>query len=575
MSVARRALRLCITRRVSRDPYTRRAVSWSAPSQRWMVYLLVALVALAVRFGFWAQIRGTPLDAWHTWEQTDMATYVEQARRLAAGDWLAREPYHPYHAWQREVATEAEWLHWYAPLSFHQAPLYSYALAALSKLRTDYLPLVKGLQLVLGAGTCLLLAHVAGRIGGLAVAAVAGGIAAIYGPLYYLEPQLLREGPAVFGSLVVLWATMRHAELPRESPLRRLAVSASLLGLLIGVYALFHETAAVLALAVAAVVTVHAASADWRRPAAVVAALLAGSVMGLAPLLARNAAVGVPLWTSGSRLGINLALCNMSSAPDGGTTFAHPGPQFEQIMDASGGATFGILREVWRGYDGERMRLFLNWAHRFRVTWASPELPDNTSFGFYRRHSSILRASLSFRWIFPAAAAVWATWLVGRLWRAWQPSSRRGDETEDATAAFRLGPWLAAHAGAHWTLALYALLMTLAMSVNLPQSRYRLFVVPLFIVYTSLALVAAARLMASRRMLAAAGLCGATAAFVAFHAWVSAPYATIEDRFADYEFASSMYRRWGDEAAAEEYLRRRIIEPSHRMHEQESFRDEE
>ena len=120
-------------------------MSWSSPGQRWIVYLLVALCALAVRFGFWTQIRGTPLDEWHTWDQSDMATYVEQARRLAAGDWLARDPYHPYHAWQRGAASEAEWLRWYGPQSFHQAPLYSYGLAALSKLRTDYLPLAKGL----------------------------------------------------------------------------------------------------------------------------------------------------------------------------------------------------------------------------------------------------------------------------------------------------------------------------------------------------------------------------------------------------------------------------------------------
>src|SRR5688572_15208798 len=213
-----------------------------------MVYLGVALCALAIRFGYWEQIQGTPLDEWHAWDQSDMATYVEQARRLASGDWLAREPYHPYHLWQKEAASEADWLRWYGPHSFHQAPLYSYGLAALSKLTPAYLTLAKVLQLLLGAGTCLLVAGLAGHIGGTAVAAAAGLIAALYGPLYYHEAQLLREGPAVFWFLVILCAAVRHVELPSRSPLRQLVSSASVLGVLVGAYALMYENSTVLAI---------------------------------------------------------------------------------------------------------------------------------------------------------------------------------------------------------------------------------------------------------------------------------------------------------------------------------------
>jgi hypothetical protein len=528
-------------------------VSWTSPAQRWTVYLLIALCALAVRFGYWAQIQGTPLDEWQKWDQSDMATFVEQARRLAAGDWLAREPYHPYHAWQ-QVASEADWVRWYGPLSFHQAPLYSYGLAVLSKLHSDYLTLAKGLQLVLGAMTCVLVAHLAGHLGGVAAAVVAGLIAALYGPLYYLEPQLLREGPAVFGLLVLLWATMRHAALPRESPIRRLASSAALLGLLLGVYALFYEIATVLALVVAGVVVVHGARSAARRPGIALAALLAGYLVGSSPLLARNAAVGATWWTGSSRLGVNLAYCNMSTAHDGGATFREPGPELRQILDASGGTTWGIVREVWRGYEGRRSQLLGNWAHRFRALWAATEMPDNTSFGFYRRHSSILRRSLSFRWIFPAALAMWVAWLVEWL------ASRRRRDAPAPSEPFRLDRWFAERASAHATLAAFTLVLMLAMTVVPPQSRYRLFLVPAFIVYTSLALVAAARLLASRPA-AAAGIAGAATAFAALHVWVSEPRTSSEDRYVDYAVAASIYQKRGDEAAAAEYLRRRVIGP--------------
>ena len=530
-------------------------MSWASPGQRWTVYLLVGLCALAVRFGYWGQIRGTALDEWHKWDQSDMATFVEQARRLAAGDWLARKPYHPYHAWQ-QVASEADWQRWYGPLSFHQAPLYSYWLAALSELRADYLPLAKALQLVLGACTCALLAHLAGRMGGVAVAVVAGLCAAWYGPLYYLEPQLLREGPAVFGFLAVVLLAMRHAELPRESPLRRLAGSAGALGLLIGAYALFYETAAVLALAATGVVAVHAARSSARRPTIVVAALVAGYAVGVSPLLARNAAIGAPLSTGSSRLGINLAYCNMSSAVDGGATFRPPGPQFAQIMDASEGSTWKIAREVWRGYDGQRSLLLRNWAHRLRALSVSAEIPDNTSYGFYRRHSSILSRSLSFRWIFPAAAALWLVWLVEQI------AARGRRDAPVQSEPFRLGPWLAERTRAHATLLAFTLLLALAMTVVPSQSRYRLFLVPAFIVYTSFALVAAARWLAARQLGWAAGMAGAIALQAAFHAWLSEPRARAEDRYMDYTVAGSIYRQRGNEAAAEEYFRRRVIGPS-------------
>ena len=516
----------------------------------------MALCALAVRFGYWSQIHGTPLDEWQKWDQSDMATYVEQANRLAAGDWLARDPYHPYHRWQEQAASEADWLRWYGPLSFHQAPLYSYGLAALSQLRSDYLPLAKVLQLVLGAGTCVLLAHLAGRLGGTAVAGVAGLIAALYGPLYYLEAQPLREGPAVFWFLVVMWAAICHVDLPPESPLRRRVSSATRLGLLVGAYALFYENATVLALAAAGAVFVSTARVAPRRAVVALAALAAGYGIGFAPMVARNAAVGAPLGSASSRLGINLAYGNMSSANDGGATFSFPGPQLKQIMDASDGVPWKIAREVWRGYEGQRAQWFENWAHRFRAVWASSELPDNTSFGFYQRHSSILRASLSFPWIFPGAAAVCLAWLA-----EWWLSRRRRDAIERAN---RLGlvSWFGEHAGAHATLITFTLILAVAMSVVPPQARYRLFLVPAFIVYTSFALVAVARLLASRRIAAAAGLCGAAACAAALQAWVSQPWLRAEDRYVDYTVVASIYEKRGNEQAAAEYRRRRVLGPS-------------
>src|SRR6185369_13493653 len=108
----------------------------------------------------------------------------------------------------------------------------------------------------------------------------------------------------------------------------------------------------------------------------------------------------------------------------------------------------------------------------------------------------------------------------------------------------------------------FTLMLVLAITVVPPQARYRLFLVPAFIVYTSLAGVGAARLAASRQLAAAVGLGAATAVFAALHVWVSAPRVHSDDRFTDYSIAASIYQRRGNDAAAEEYLRRRVIGPA-------------
>ena len=74
----------------------------------WLAVLAIFLVAAGVRFSFWSQIRHTALDRWQRFDQSDMATYVEQAQRIAKGDLLQSDPYHPYHSWQT-VAPAQKW----------------------------------------------------------------------------------------------------------------------------------------------------------------------------------------------------------------------------------------------------------------------------------------------------------------------------------------------------------------------------------------------------------------------------------------------------------------------------------
>ena len=102
---------------------------------------LIFVLALCIRFGYWSQYCGTALDRWHEWDQTDMSTYLEQARLLRTDGWLAKDPFRPYHLWHAS-ASEQKWASWVNPRVFYQAPAYSYVLAAAGRLFDDSLPLV-------------------------------------------------------------------------------------------------------------------------------------------------------------------------------------------------------------------------------------------------------------------------------------------------------------------------------------------------------------------------------------------------------------------------------------------------
>ena len=354
---------------------------WRA-ARPWVLAAFVLVTALTVRAAYWGEVRGTALDRWHLWTETDMATYLEQARRIAEEDVWAREPYHPYHGWQK-IAPPEKWLEWYGPHAFHQAPAYSYVLAALGPSEPETLRTVKVAQLALGAGTALLVFLLALHVGGLLAAGVAGLAAALYGPLLYLEPHLLREGPAIFGLLAVLYATIRCVDARARRGARWWAAVAAI-GAACGLFATFHEMGAVLNLVVALALAGSLAREGWKAVGAGLALFAAAYVAGFAPLLYRNVAVGAAPFAVSCRTAVNFAEANVIDAPRGGAIFAPPTPKAVAILDEASGDFGRAVLGVWRSYEGDLARLFANWWQRFRVIWQKWEAPDNTNYYFYR-----------------------------------------------------------------------------------------------------------------------------------------------------------------------------------------------
>ena len=491
-------------------------------------------LALLLRLGFWFEISGTPLDRWHEWEQTDMATYLVQARQLSSVDWLAHEPYHPYHMWQ-QIAPPEKWLEWYGPHQFHQAPAYAYAIAVVERVLDNPLVWIKGLQLLLGALTCVLAAAVAGCLAGTVAAVTTGLLAATYGPLFYLEAQLLREGPAVFALLaltVLLACFATRGPAPDAGTLARQVLKFAVP---LGLFATFHEMASVIAVAAALTISVVCARTGGRTIALGLGFLVLGYTLGFAPLLVRNVSVGAPAFSVSCRTQINFVHANEADAPQGGLSFtnAGPSPRFVEIIERADGSFPAAIAGVWRSYDGDFGRLIDNAGLRFRTLWHPGEIPDNSSYSFFRKQSGVLAFLPTFPIVFALGMAGWlASW--------WRLRDARQD--------------LAAHA----VFGLVLLGLVSSLTLIHPVARFRLYLVPLLWIYAGIGVAHFARFSQSREPRASAALASIALAAFALQEYLKNDPPPTVPRASDYSFASrialeeenfDLARKFAEEAA--------------------------
>jgi len=146
--------------------------------------VLVALTAFAVRFVYLGSFRNTPfLEIYFS----DQLYYRDWAQRLAAGGPLGREV-------------------------FEQGPLYAYVLAGLYRCLGFRDLAVLGVQLLLGTITALLVYFCARRLFGERAALASGLLAAAYGPLVFVEAEIMKTFLEPLLTMIALWCALRHAD---------------------------------------------------------------------------------------------------------------------------------------------------------------------------------------------------------------------------------------------------------------------------------------------------------------------------------------------------------------------------
>ena len=241
-------------------------------SRRWTLLLAVALLALILRLIYIAQISNAPF---FDLRLGDAKAYHEWALRIVSGDWLGKDV-------------------------FYQAPLYPYFLAVVYKVFGDGPTMVRFVQAIIGAGSCVLLAAAGMALFG-EWGIVAGVLLAIYPPAIFLDGLLEKSALVTFFMTALLF-------LLSVRPFRSRELIA---GFVLGLLSLTRENALLLALPITLWFVIGDRPRTVWRPAAL---FIAGCALALLPVAARNYAVGHEFHLSTSQFGPNFYIGNNPQA---------------------------------------------------------------------------------------------------------------------------------------------------------------------------------------------------------------------------------------------------------------------
>ncbi len=396
--------------------------AWLARHSGWVLLILVA-ASVCVRSTYFLQLNSGPGIELHRWDQTDMHYYDAWGRQIASGDWLSKSVGVPMHGWHHRVAeryfadhpdvraalTERAtaqggdaadpdallWSRWTGSPQFYQDPLYPYLVGLTYRVIGDDVRFVFGWQMGLGVMSTVLIWLLARRFFGDLVAACAGALAVLCGPLVYYELFLLRESTIVFAGLGVVWLADRA--LTRGS-----WAWFVLLGVSLGLACLLKSSLVLLGGAVALGIVLHFAG-RWRELWVPAAATLAGFAMAMAPLAARNMAVGAPPLALAGSGGLTFLISNdVTYDPEAG--FDIDTPRLAELMGETGGGLLPAVRKLLGAHTfPSYARLLLK---KWDRAWHWVEMPNNENFYYTRVRAPILAWLPVTFWLLAPAALV-------------------------------------------------------------------------------------------------------------------------------------------------------------------------
>jgi tetratricopeptide (TPR) repeat protein len=345
-------------------------------------WLLVGLVAAAVRAVYFWQYQQSPLHGYHI---VDQSYYLQWARQIATGDW-----------WGQAV--------------FEQGPLYPYLLGGVFRVLGERLDLIVAAQMTIGLGTVLLTCACAQRLFAATTGVIAGLLAAVYGPLVFYECMVMKSFLEPALTTAAFYGVLRFRDDARQ---RWLWLS----GLAIGSACLLRESHALLVVPAALAVALADPQVDGlrtRQSRIGSAALLAfAAMLPIVPTAMRNYRVsGELVWvTAGGGevfyMAHGPAATGYYSPPDFIT--ARPPLEHEDFRrearrlsgrDLSRGESSRYwFRQGWREILAHPARTLWLTVVRASVLTNDFEVPDSESYDVARQFIPVLRLLPTFGWL--------------------------------------------------------------------------------------------------------------------------------------------------------------------------------
>ena len=392
-----------MTSRKKKEKDGEKEVPAAAGRRDLFVFAAVFLLALAVRLAFQSAYDSRLGIDTRRSPELDCNTFDVWARRVAAGDLLSRDMYHPWHWWAQEIAPLETWNRWYGEKTFHQAPAYPYLVAlayALFGADPNPMPRVQAVIGSLAAGLAFLLAR---RFLPRGPAAAAALLVALYGPLVYDEVHLLRENLLLPAVLLSVLAAERACRLGTA---RAFAVAGAALGFSM----LVKESQILFAPVLVAAPWLHSAfppEARARRIRALGAAALAFAAV-LSPVFARNAAVGASLFSISTR-GPEVIVAGNAASSDGIEWFPERTREellerdAKRILNEADGRLLATVAKTLETHRDAPAGFLVLQLRKLDAFLNGLEVPNNVDFRMMRLAFPLLSWLPDFRWVGPLA----------------------------------------------------------------------------------------------------------------------------------------------------------------------------
>jgi 4-amino-4-deoxy-L-arabinose transferase-like glycosyltransferase len=378
-------------------------------NRRHLVILVVLLfVGLGLRATHLVNHRSAPLgNVEEVFESSDMHAFTVWARRIADGDWLCRDSFHPYMDWMAKIAPLETFETWWGGKEiYHQTPLYTYLLAISYAVFDSNLPLL--ILQVLGSTVSLLLIFLLGRrMLDTQAGLIAMGIAVFFAPAIVLDSIQLRASLNVTLTLLSIWLLMRLRENGSLG-------SGILTGVCLAASYLLRPTGMILMVAGPIVLLLDQTSRPhWKRWGLGLAAAI---VVTIAPFVVRNLIVGAPMLTFSTR-GPETVIQANSQTADPGFMNVMPTEHYVKLMEKGHGSVLSALSAAIESWPDDSSLGWWIW-HQWQKTlcvFGDYEYANNINFYYYRTLTPGLELLPTFGWF--VGLGLVGLVLLGRLGR--------------------------------------------------------------------------------------------------------------------------------------------------------------